>query len=72
MIIIKISHEKTWIGLRKGNLMRETEYLPTAAQNNPIRTNYVEARIDKAQKIPVVDYVLIERRIDQLHNNRMP
>ena len=31
--------------------MRETESLLIAAQNNAIRTNYVKAKIDKAQQI---------------------
>ena len=44
------SREKTWMWLRKGNLLRETEFLPIAAQNNDIRTNHVKARIDKTQK----------------------
>ena len=42
----KISHEKTWGCLRKGNLKRETESLLKAAQNNAIRTNHIQARID--------------------------
>ena len=45
-----ISHEKTWIWLRKGNLKRETEFLPIAAQNNVIRTNHIKAKIDKTQQ----------------------
>ena len=45
----KISHVKTWIWLRKGNLKRETESLLIAEQNNAIRTNYVKAKIDKMQ-----------------------
>ncbi len=32
-----IIHEKTWTGLRKGNLKRETESLLIAVQNNAIR-----------------------------------
>ena len=35
--------------LRKGNLKRETESLLTAAQN-AIRTNHINARIDKTQQ----------------------
>ena len=46
----KISHEKTWTFLRKGNLKRETESLLITAQNNVIRINYVKARIDKTQQ----------------------
>ena len=33
-----------------GNLKRECEFLLIAAQNNAIRTNYVQARIDKTQQ----------------------
>ena len=36
--------------LRKGNLKREIESLLIAAQNNAIRTNYIEVRIDKTQQ----------------------
>ena len=46
----KISHEKTWTWLRKGNLKRETKSLFIAAQNNTIRTNYVKANIDKTKQ----------------------
>ena len=42
-----ISHEKTLMWLRKGNLKRETEYLLIAAQSNDTRTNHIKARIDK-------------------------
>ena len=44
-----IIHEKTWTGLRKGNLKRETESLLIAAQNNAIKINYIKGRIDKNQ-----------------------
>ena len=42
-----ISPEKTrsWHG--KGNLLRETESILIAAQNNAIRTNHIKARIDE-------------------------
>ena len=46
----KISHEKTWTWLRKGNLKRETEALLIAAQNNAIRTNYLKTKIYKTQQ----------------------
>ena len=46
----EILHEKTWTQLRKGNLKRETESLQLAAQNNPIRTNHIETKIDKTQQ----------------------
>ena len=45
-----ISQEKTWMWLRKGNLKRETESLLIASQNNTIRTNYINARIDKTRQ----------------------
>ena len=48
--INNISHDKTWIWLRKGNLKRETESLLMPAQNNAIRTNHIKARIDKTQQ----------------------
>ena len=47
--INNISHEKTWIWLRKGNLKKETESLLITAQNK-IRTNHIKARIDKIQQ----------------------
>ena len=49
-LINNISHQKTWTGLRKGNLKRETESLLIAAQDNAIRTNHIKARIDKTQQ----------------------
>ena len=49
-LINNISHQKTWTWLRKGNFKREIEYLLIAAQNNPIRTNHIKARIDKKQQ----------------------
>ena len=48
--IEEVAHEKTWTWLRKGNLIRETESLINAAQNNAIRTNYIKAKIDKTQQ----------------------
>ena len=48
--LINISHQKTWTWLRKGNLMRETESLLIAAQDNAIRTNHIKVRIDKTQQ----------------------
>ena len=44
----KLTQTCTW--LRKGNFKRETKYLQIATQNNTIRTNYVEAKIDKTQQ----------------------
>ena len=49
-LISNISQEKTWTWLRTGNLKRETESLPIAAQNNAVRINYIKARIDKTQQ----------------------
>ena len=49
-LISDISHEKTWKWQRKGNLVRETESLLTAAQNNAIRTSQIKSRIDKTQQ----------------------
>ena len=40
-LINNISHQKTWTWLRKGNLKREKESLPIAAQDNAIRTNHI-------------------------------
>ena len=48
--LINISHQKTWIWLRKGNLKRETESLLLAAQDNAIRTNHIKMRIDKTRQ----------------------
>ena len=45
-----ISPEKTWMLLKKGNLKRETESLPTATQNNAIRTNHIKATMNKTQQ----------------------
>ena len=44
-LINKISHQKTWTWLRKGNLKRKI-----AAQDNAIRTNHIKVRIDKTQQ----------------------
>ena len=48
--LINISQEKTWTGLRKGNLKREAESLLIAAQHKALRTNHIKARIDKTQQ----------------------
>ena len=47
--ISNISHEKTWMWVRKGNLKRETESLLIAAQNNTTGTDHIKARIYKTQ-----------------------
>ena len=44
------SYEKTWICLRKGNFKSETESLLIASENNTIRTNHINARIEKTQQ----------------------
>ena len=49
-LINNISHEKTWIWLRKGNFKRETESLLRVAQENAVRTHHIKARIDKTQQ----------------------
>ena len=49
-LINNISHQKTWTWLRKGNFKRETESLLIAARDNAIRTNHIEARINKTQQ----------------------
>ena len=45
-----IWYEKMWTWLRKQNLIKETESLQKEAQNNAIRTNHIEARLDKTQQ----------------------
>ena len=44
------SVDKTWMWLRKRNFKRETESDLMAAQNNAIRINHINARIDKTQQ----------------------
>ena len=48
--LINISHDKTRTWLRKGKFKRETESLLIAVQNNAVRTNHINARIDKMQQ----------------------
>ena len=48
--INNISHRKTWIWLRKGNLKWEMESLLVAAQYNAIRTNHIKDIIDKTKQ----------------------
>ena len=49
-LINNILHDITWTWLRKKNFKRETESLLIAAQNYDIRTNHIEAKIDKTQQ----------------------
>ena len=48
-LINYITYDKTWTWL-KGNFKRETESLLMAVKNSVIRTNHIEARIDKTQQ----------------------
>ena len=41
---------KTWTQQKKGNLKRENKSLLIVAQNNALRTNYVQVKKDKTQK----------------------
>ena len=50
LLINNISHDKTWTWLRKENFKEETESLLMAAQNIAIKTNHINARIDKTQQ----------------------
>ena len=50
-LIYKISNDKTWTWLRKGNFKRKTESLLIAAQDNAVRPSHIKARIDKTQQI---------------------
>ena len=50
LLTSEISDEKTWTWLRKGNIKKQTESLLATAQNNAIRTNHFNARIDKTQQ----------------------
>ena len=46
----KIAHKMTRILLRKRIFMRKTESLLIAAQNNALRANYINAKIDNIQQ----------------------
>ena len=39
-----------WTWLKKGNFKSETESLLIRVQNNVVRTNYINARIDKTEE----------------------
>ena len=45
-----VGFEQSWVWLQNGDLKRETKSLVFAAQNQSIRTNSVNAKIDKSQK----------------------
>ena len=46
----EISHQKTWVWLRKRSLQRKTESLQIEAKNNAISINCTKAKIDKTQQ----------------------
>ena len=58
--MVEIKHGKTWIWLRKGNLLRETESLQIIAQDKTSRANYIEAKI--RDRIASVNYEVIETK----------
>ena len=45
----KVRSDQCWVWLQNGDLKRERDSLIVAAQNQSIRTNLVETRIDKRQ-----------------------
>ena len=47
----EIKHEKTWTKLRKGNLKRGIETLLIETQNNAIKTNYAQMKIDNRLQV---------------------
>ena len=51
-----IAHEKSWTWLQKGNLKWDTEALLIAAQNNAIKTSYVERKLIIRNRITSVGY----------------
>ena len=46
----EISYENSWIWLWKGIFKRDFESILISAKNNAIRTNYIQAKIDKTTK----------------------
>ena len=48
--IKEVRSDQCWAWLHNGDLKKETESLIVAAQNQSIRTNLVNARIDKSQR----------------------
>ena len=47
--IEEVAREEKWLWLRDGSIKRETESLILAAQEQPISTNAIKAKIDKTQ-----------------------
>ena len=69
-VINNILLNKTCTWLRKGNFKRETESLQIEAQNNAIRTNHINLRIDKMQQNSKCR-LCGDRWNHQSHNKRM-
>ena len=46
----EVRRDQCWAWLQNGGLKRETESLIVAAQNQSVRTNLVQAKIDKSQE----------------------
>ena len=46
----EITHGKTWTWAQKRHLKKETELNLMPGQNNVIRTNYIQSKIDYSQK----------------------
>ena len=57
-----ITIEKTWPWQTKGILRRETKSLLIAAQNNTIRTNYINAKSIMCNRIASEDSVVTETK----------
>ena len=55
--MVKVDKEKTWQWLSRGDLKVGTEALLCAAQEQAIRTNYMNYHIDRPVKAPCVDCV---------------
>ena len=45
----EVRNDQCWACLQNGDLKRETKCLIVAAQNQSIRTNLIQAKIDKSQ-----------------------
>ena len=61
--ISKIKNDLTWTWLWRGYLKGKTKSFLIAAQNNAIRTNYIEEKWMTCNKIASIDYVLNSRQI---------